>query len=157
MFNQEALYLDIFKGLDQKQLKYIQPLVEKLSFNADQAIFCQGQPALYFYILLSGKVEINHKPYDGTQLTVAHILPGGIFGWSAALGRETYTSGANAVVQSEAYRLKRSQIQKFYLKRPAVGEQFLERLANALGERLPITPNQILAMLKNGMEVKGNI
>jgi len=155
MFRQDLIRLEVFRGMNQKQLSLLLPMVEHILLSKDLTIFSQGQTARHFYILLSGEVVIIHKPYDGTELTVARIQSGGIFGWSAALGKETYTSEAVAVVESEAYRLNRQQLQQFCRKNPDTGEFFLERLAKALGDRLPITPSQILSMLKNGMDMDG--
>ena len=94
MLRQELAHLAIFKNLDGDELERIAPLLSLCFFQPDEIIFEQGQQAVYLYILLEGEVIISYKPYDGPALTVARIIPGGVFGWSAALRRDIYTSAA---------------------------------------------------------------
>ena len=82
------------------------------SFSKDMVIFEQGNKAEYIYILVKGEVAISYKPYDGQPIVVARIHPGNVFGWSSsALNRDTYSSAALAVVESEAIRINARSLQ----------------------------------------------
>ena len=153
MLNQESIHLSIFEGLDPAAMRLIDPMLEVCSFHQDESIFEQGQTATYLYILLQGEVIIRFKPYDGPALTVAHIEQGGVFGWSSALGRDSYTSGAVAVQDSRATRLRGDQLHKLCEQRPEIGVVVLERLASVIAERLQSTHAQILSILTEGMEL----
>jgi CRP-like cAMP-binding protein len=84
-----ALHLPLFSGFNDQQISQLQHLMEFCSFEADMVLFEQGSKAEYMYILAKGAVTIRYKPYDGPALNVANILPGNVFGWSAALNRLT--------------------------------------------------------------------
>ena len=127
-------------------------MLEPAHFSPEQIIFDQGQRTEYLYILLRGKVEVRFKPYDGPPLTVACIKPGGVFGWSTALNRETYTSSAHATEQCEAYRISGTQLQNFCAQDPGTGKILLERLASVIAERLNNTHTQILTILSQGLD-----
>jgi len=86
----------VFNNLDDKQYNEIQPFIHFGCFSKGDIIFQQDQSADNFYILTDGIVEILFKPYDGPELLVARLSAGSVFGWSAALGRSLYTSGARA-------------------------------------------------------------
>jgi CRP-like cAMP-binding protein len=58
------------------------------------------------YVLMDGQVAIRFKPHDGDWLTVTDVQAGGVFGWSAALGRRRYTSSAICLQESHAYSIK---------------------------------------------------
>ena len=100
MFRQDYAQLPIFAGLDGDQISQLSPFLVECSLQKDMVIFEQGPACEYLYILLTGEVAVRYKPYDGPLLAVARIEPGGVFGWSAALGRDVYTSGAVALQDS---------------------------------------------------------
>lgn len=153
MFRQQYAHLSIFEGLSGEQIAILSPLLEICNFSQDELIFQQGQDAAYLYILLSGEVIIRYKPYDGPPLTVSRINPGGVFGWSAALGREVYTSAAVAAGPCAAYRVNGQKLQQLCERHPDTGAVLLERLAGVITERLRTTHNQILTILSQGLDL----
>ena len=153
MFRQDITSLDLFKGLDQQQIELLNKCWEACSFPENKIIFEQGQTTDFLYILTCGSVDVQFKPYDGPPMIVAHINPGGVFGWSAALGRETYTSSAIACVESQAYRISSVQLHKLCSQYPDTGIVLLDRLAGAIAERLDTTHSQIFAILQQGIDL----
>jgi CRP-like cAMP-binding protein len=100
---------------------------------------------------------VRFKPYDGPELTVARILPGGVFGWSAAMGHNTYTSGAVATQECEVVRIRGDRLHQLCQDHPEIGVVVLERLAGVIAERLRSTYNQILTILTNGMDLNDEV
>jgi CRP/FNR family transcriptional regulator len=156
MFRQEFARLPIFAGLDCSQIRELEPFLFECALKKDKIIFEQGQVAEYLYILLSGEVAVNYKPYDGPLLTVARIEPGGVFGWSAALGRDAYTSGAIALEESVAYRLRGDSLPVLCVKHPETGKIWLERLTSVIAERLRSTHGQVLEILSQGKDAENS-
>lgn len=156
MLRQDFAQLSIFSGLNENQISQLSPYMVECTFHKDQVIFEQGQRADHIYILLSGEVVVNYKPYDGPPLTVARIEPGGVFGWSAALGRDIYTSGAAAVQPSLAYRLRGDNLSVICDQHRETGMILLDRLAGVIAERLRSTHTQVLGILSQGIDVDGN-
>ncbi len=156
MFRQDYAQLSIFTGLDGNQISQLTPYMVECQFPKDAMIFEQGQTADFLYILLSGEVVVRYKPYDGPPLNVARIEPGGVFGWSAALRRDVYTSGAIAVTETVAYRIRGSNLQVICAEHPNTGKILLERLASVIAERLRSTHTQVLDILTEGMEAQAN-
>ncbi len=152
MLRDDYLDLPLFHDLTDAQLAQIKTVLEPCHFAQGQVIFKQGQPAINLYILASGEVVVNYKPYDGPSLTVSYIQPGGVFGWSAALGRDCYTSTAQASVDSDALCLRGYNLYQFCESDPETGEVIMERLASVIAERLHSTYAEILSFLKRGME-----
>jgi CRP-like cAMP-binding protein len=151
MFIQELSQVPIFRGLGEMQLEFLDPFVELCHFSKSQVIFDQGQAATYMYILRQGQVIIQFKPYDAPLLTVTHVASGGVFGWSAALGRVEYTSAAIAAVESDAYQLRGEGLSRICDQYPETGVVILGRLASVIAERLQSTHAQILTMLSQGL------
>ncbi len=154
MFNQDYARYPIFSDLDSSQISQLLPYMVECQFVRDSVIFEQGAAAEYLYILLAGEVVVSYKPYDGPPLVVAHIEPGGVFGWSTALGREVYTSGAIAVEDCLAYRIRGDNLSAFCRKYPDTGRILLEHLASSIAERLRSTHTQILGILSRCREAE---
>ena len=156
MFRQEYSNLAIFQGMDPVQIAALSPYLDEVHLQRGQVIFAQGQGADFLFILLSGEVEVRYKPYDGPALTVARIKPGDVFGWSAALGRDEYTSSAQAVQDGAAYRIRAENLQHLIDADPKAGGIMLERLASVIAERLRNTHSSILDLLSQGIDRKAN-
>lgn len=152
MFLQQCTDLSFFHGFTPEQIAEIYPILDSIPCEKNVVIFQQGQCTDYLYILVQGEVEILYKPYDGPPLVVARIHPGGVFGWSAALGREAYTSAALAVNNGNAIRIRKETLQQFCSQHPETGKILLERLASVIAERLKNTHAEVLNILTSGMD-----
>lgn len=152
MFRQELMDLSIFSGLSMDQMDLLCPLFDSENFMGHQVIFEQGQSAEYLYILRDGEVEIRYKPYDGPFLTVARIFAGGVFGWSAALDHEHYTSAAVSMCDCSALRIRGSELRCLCESHPQTGVIILERLSEVISERLQATHKEVLKLLCGRMD-----
>ena len=59
----------------------------KQTVDRGAKLFQQGDPAQYFYILLSGQVELVHTDSDGDEEVVSTVEAGDFFGENALLRR----------------------------------------------------------------------
>ena len=140
-------HLKVFQDLSDQQIQELDPVFELKRFSGHQDIFRQGDPAQFFYILLTGKVRIRYKPYDGDTLTISNIPPGGVFGWSAALGKDVYTSSAITCQRSAALSISKPNLQKICALENETGIIFLKNLTSVIAERLHQNKSQILNIL----------
>jgi CRP/FNR family transcriptional regulator, cyclic AMP receptor protein len=147
----------IFDELDENQLELLKSLFEPFSCKAGEVIFQQGAPAEFFYLVTSGMVDMSFKPHDGSPITISHIEKGGLFGWSAVLGGETYTSSAIAIKDIEAFRVNRNELRKFCREHPEEGNDILERLANGVSSQWKDAPKQIKSILVQGITEKSKL
>lgn len=141
----------IFKELNQKQIELLRPLFEPFSCQAGTVILEQGAPAECFYLLVSGTVALSFKPYDGTSFTLSNVEKGGLFGWSAVVGSENYSSSAIAVADVEAFQVRGDALREFCLKHPETGIDILERLADGVSLRWKNAHEQIKSLIIEGI------
>jgi CRP-like cAMP-binding protein len=144
--------IPIFRGVDNEDLAFLAAQCRTQEYDCEDVVFAQGDKAVMLYILLSGKVGIRYKPYDGESLNVAEIQPGEIFGWSAVLRRPTYTSAAIAIIPSRAVAVSGSGLRRLCRARPAAGEVILQRLVEVIPERLKDAHSQVVQMLQESMQ-----
>lgn len=145
---------EIFEELDADMIDLISPLFETYSCQPGTTIFQQGEQAEFLYLVLDGKVDMSFKPYDGVPITVSHIGKGGLFGWSAVVGSDNYTSTAVAIEDLEAVRVHGSDLRKFCREHPEAGKDILERLANGVSSRWNDAHKQVQAILFQGIAEK---
>jgi CRP/FNR family transcriptional regulator, cyclic AMP receptor protein len=143
--------LAIFEGLEPEQRKVLLPLFTPCDYYPDSLIFDQGEPAEFLYVVVVGEVVVNFKPDDGPSLIVARIKPGGVVGWSAALGSRLYTSGAICSTYTQMLRVRGSDLRRVCDDYPETGNLILNRLAEVIALRVSNTHEQVLALLELGL------
>jgi CRP-like cAMP-binding protein len=141
----------LFAGFSEQQLSGLAELFEGERLQSGQVIFAQDDPADRLYVLLSGRVAIRFKPHDGDVLTVTEIGQGGVFGWSAALGRRSYTSSAVCLETGDALGLRGVDLRRLCETQPETGVVILERLAEVIAQRLRSTHDQVVELLQLGI------
>lgn len=146
-------HIPLFAGLDREQLSQLEPLFELYSCPQDSLIFEQGAPAAYVYLILQGRVEILYKPYDGPTITITRLKEGDVFGWSAAIGSSTYTSGIRSMKRLVALRIRGEDLRRLCLEHPETGGLILDRLAEIVSSRWKNAHFQVRSILSKGMDV----
>lgn len=146
--------IPIFKNLDENYMDLLKPLFEPYACSAGVTVLQQGKPADYLYIVISGAVEMTYKPYDGVPITISHVEKDGLFGWSAVVGSEKYTSSAIAIENLETLRIRGSELRKLCADHPEAGKEILERLASSVSARVQNAQEQVKSILEQGMKDK---
>ncbi len=70
----------LFSHLDQQSQTHILHGVREFHYGIDTQIIQQGQPAAYFYFVLSGRVKLYRISSDGKEKVVEIIQPNQTFG-----------------------------------------------------------------------------
>lgn len=135
----------------------LSPLFEPYSCEPGTVIFQQGTTAEFLYLVISGTVDMSFKPYDGNPITISHVGKRSLFGWSAVLGSEKYTSSAIAIENVEAFRIRGSELRKLCLEHPEAGKDILEGLADGVSSRWKDAHQQVKALLVQGITEKSKV
>jgi toluene monooxygenase system ferredoxin subunit len=134
--------------LTPEQYALLAPLFDRLESPARKAIFMQGRPATYMYVLSVGRVTLRYKPYDGPKITLTQLRSGDVFGWSAVVGNQTYTSEAVGITPVELLRVRGDRLRGLCIQYPTAGKSILEKLARAVSPRWIHAQEQVQRMLK---------
>ncbi len=143
--------LFLFRDLSSGHLELLSPLFMPCEFTADSVLFTQGDPAENLFAIVTGEVLVSFKPDDGAAITVAHVQPGSIVGWSAALGSRRYTSTAICTSYTQLLRVRGDDLRRLCLQHPDTGTIILDRLATVIAERLHSTHDLVLSLLQLGL------
>jgi len=147
-------HLAFFDGLSDNSLELLQPYFNSVTYQANSSIFEQGELATYLYLVVYGEVIIHYKPDDGPEMVVTRVPPGGVFGWSAALGNVEYTSGAYCEEGCEVLQVKGVDLRTLCEEHPEVGKIILERLSAVISQRWERRRVEVNSILSDAMRSK---
>jgi len=82
---------------------------------------------------------------------IARIKAGEMIGWSAVIGRRSYTSAAICTEFTKLVRVRGADLQKLCADHPETGNQFVDRMADVVAHRLESSHPQVLQLLENGL------
>ena len=98
----ESLLISLppFSRLERRQIREILDLAAVRRFEADQAVFSEGDAAERFFMLLDGYIRVVRLTPEGEQVISLHIPSGQLFGIAKAIGRDTYPATAMTAAES---------------------------------------------------------
>ena len=146
--------IPIFDGLNSDQIALLELIFSIVDCGEGDVIFEQGSGAEFLFIVVTGEVAIIFNPDDGEPIDVTKVSNGGVFGWSAAFGTGTYTSGAVCRSDSELLKVTGDDLKTLRQNHPETGILILERLAEVVAQRLECstTHNQVVALLEHALK-----
>ena len=143
--------LTLFKDFDQAQVDLLRQVFVSCDCHTGTIIFEQGDPAEYLYYVVSGEVIIRYKPEDGPTINVARVRSGGVFGWSAIIKRQNYTSTVECTAHTQLLRVSSTDLQSLCEKYPETGTIILDRLVADVAERLRTTSDEMYSLLESSL------
>ncbi len=125
---------DLFWGMDSDFVKLVMNESEKNTFNEGEILFSENEQALYFYILLKGRIKLTIGD-KGPSVYIAKDA-GHVLGWSTLLGRETYSATAKAIEAGTVVKIEKNSFLSKLKEVPESEATFFRRVATMLGDRL---------------------
>ena len=122
----------LFKRLSQADLDNIAVAGEPVSVEEGDYIYRQNEEGEYFFVVLSGEVELVARREDGSTCMVGRIGQGGHFGESSLLTGRPRSLSMRAVSEVKLARFSREFFQTSLIANPV----FHEELDKILAERL---------------------
>lgn len=124
--------IDLFKNLSDQELSELGAHISSESFKKKEAIFHEGEPPEWFYIVASGKVKITKLSHEGKEVILEIIQPGDIFGGVAVLKNISYPANAVTMEDTEVLKISRKNLMRILDRFP----NFMHCIALQLGDRM---------------------
>lgn len=103
----------------------------RLSFGRNRVIYFEGDPADYYYRVVSGTVRLCKETEDGRRQIAGFPGPGDLFGWA---GSRHNVYSAEAVTDVVILRWHRRTIEDAIARDPDAGHRMLSVLFEQLAE-----------------------
>jgi CRP-like cAMP-binding protein len=98
------------------------------SYQADESVFSQGEPAEAVFYIQSGKVKLTVVSRSGKEAVVAILPEASFFGESCLAGKPQRMSSASTVQPSTIIRVEKQEMVKLLHQEPEFAERFIAYL-----------------------------
>jgi CRP-like cAMP-binding protein len=124
---------DLLVGTGKLFVRNFMDIAVKTSQDKGDIIFRERDPALCFYTMISGKVNL----YISTGHNIYTIsTPGEVFGWSSIVGRNIYSATAECMAPSLLLRIDKDAFHRLLEEHPKCSIIFYKNFSKTLGSRL---------------------
>ncbi|MBK9140743.1 MAG: Crp/Fnr family transcriptional regulator [Verrucomicrobia bacterium] len=136
--------MPFLKDLAAEHLATLAEHARKVRFEAGQVIGREGDPADRFYLLLSGRVEVEAFIADEGNVGFQTVGPGEPLGWSWLFPPYRWHFTARALEATEAFEWNTAFLTQQSQTDPRFGYQIAARLTRVLLERLRATTRTMM-------------
>ena len=129
-----------FKGIEEAHLNSLLALAREEVCPAGKELILEGEPAEKFYVLLSGVVSIKMRFREQREVVLSTLRETGeTFGWSALVESGRSTASVECLEESQVISFRKEDLESLFAQNPALGYQFMKRLAILISRRLERT------------------
>jgi CRP-like cAMP-binding protein len=132
------------KELDENYLHQITGCAKNVIFKENDIIFNEGDEAVSFYLIRSGKVALELNGREKGNVRILTIGSGQILGWSWIVSPYKWHFEAHALEDVSAIALDGKCLREKCEKDPKMGYEMLKRFSQILESRLRSTRMQLL-------------
>jgi CRP-like cAMP-binding protein len=100
-------HADLFRGMSKDFLKKVMDITTKESHEKGAILFREGDPAVYLFALLQGRVDLSIGEMGHVVFVVSR--PGEAFGWSSLISRDLYSATAECKVPTRLLKMEREK------------------------------------------------
>src|SRR3989344_5503377 len=119
----------LFKTLTNENVTYLAESVKPLYYGPPERIFSQGDEGSSLFILVEGKAAILIHQKDGSNLKVAELKPGYVFGEMALLTGEPRQATVQVLSESIVYEITKQTLEPILKASPHLVETIGRLLA----------------------------
>jgi CRP/FNR family transcriptional regulator, cyclic AMP receptor protein len=139
-----------FDGLPHRFREIVAGCARFVRFDADAAIFLEGQPADRFYLLREGRVTLEVFSPERGRIVIQTLGPGDALGWSWLFPPyrwhlDAFARGPVAAIAFDGACLRGKSREDHEL-----GHALVERFASLMLQRLQATRLQLLDVYAHG-------
>ena len=136
--------LHFFKGLKPEHLDLATRCATDRIFKPDQFLFHEGEAADVFFIIRSGRVQIEVFSHKRGPITIQTIDAGEIVGWSWMVPPYCWRFDARATEPTSVIAIDGKCLREMCEKDHSLGYELMKSFALVIAERLEATRLQLL-------------
>lgn len=138
------------RALSEAHFEKVLGLAQLVEKKAGDALFLEGDPEDYLYIVLEGRIAIEITVPGRGRVRISTIEPLDLVGWSSVTPNvQRRTAAARAVVPTRLVALDAMGLHQLCQEDNHFGYLFMQHVANVIAGRLAATRLQLLDMFAN--------
>ena len=133
-----------FSGLNNEYLDLILRYSDIESFKPGEHIFREGDAAQKFYIIATGKVNVELQVPDSYPFSIQSLTDGDVLGWSWFISPNQWRFSARVVEKTELITIEGKPLKEACEANHDLGYEILKRLSGIFVQRLEAASRQLL-------------
>lgn len=127
--------VSVFQNATDDDLKVIAQRGIERSIEEGEFFFFQGDPAIYLYVLMSGRAKLLQSSLSGQQVNLRTITAWQMFGALGAIRQNaTYPVSAQALEHSTALAIKSEHLREMMQTRPYLSFDLMKLMTSYIQE-----------------------
>ena len=140
----------IFAALPARELQELAAVAREDAYGPRDYVFMEGDPALWFCLVKSGRVKIVRQSRTGKDVVLELLGPGEPFGAVAVIERRPYPAAAQAIEPTIVLKLPADAVLALTDRHPSI----VKELALTLGRRLRGAHDSVKALSVDPVEAR---
>lgn len=138
----------LFKDLQSEDLDTIVSQASRKKFRTGEALFFQGEPADFMFLIKSGRIKLVKSFDDGTEITLDIRQPGDFLGEDIFSEEINYPITAWAIEETTTCGFSREELEKIIMDYPQIGVRIIRNLST----RISRLTTRLEIMAKDNLE-----
>ena len=147
--------VDVFKNMDDKQLKEIQGCSHIENFNRGDRLFVKGDESQHLWIVKNGQVDLRLDLSENSEIKnnpISFISTAQTFGWSCFAPPYKYRlSGYCSSRTCEVVKIEKNRLLELFEKDADIGYQVMSYLVEVVGTQFYQYQNEIAKRIGEGI------
>jgi CRP/FNR family transcriptional regulator len=122
----------VFRALPASEVVALAAVGRRDHYRTREYIFAEGDPALWFCLVMTGRVKVLRQSRTGRDVVLELLGPGEPFGGVAVIEKRPYPASAQATEPSVILKIPRDAVLTLAERHPS----FIRELALMIGRRL---------------------
>ncbi|MBI2494349.1 MAG: Crp/Fnr family transcriptional regulator [Candidatus Rokubacteria bacterium] len=140
----------VFAGLPAREIEALRSVVREDTYRARDYIFMEGDPALWFCLVRTGRVKILKHSRTGKDVVLEQLGPGEPFGGVAVIERRPYPASAQATEASVVVKIPQEPIVALGERHPSL----IKEMALMIGRRLRDAHDAVKSLAVDPVEAR---
>ncbi len=126
----------LFRNLEPAELELFINKAEYAVWNANNIVIREDDPGEHLYLILSGKVRITKRTYEGIEQILGILNVGDFFGEMVLLDHRSRSASVYSHTNIELARIPHSDISTILTDNPRIGLKVVRAFSEVLSLRL---------------------
>ncbi len=140
----------VFAGLPAREVDALAGRVREESYRLRDYVFMEGDPAVWFCVLRSGRVKIVRHSRAGRDVVLEVLGPGEVFGAVAVIEKRPYPAAAQAIEPSVVVKIPGEVIVTLADRQPSL----IKEIALMMGRRLRAAHDSVKSLAIDPVEAR---
>jgi len=136
-------------GMNHTQLTLLTDCAVARHFNMGQTILREGEFAIGFYLIETGRVALESEAGFGESIVIQTIGAGDLLGWSWMFPPYVWQFAARAIEPTAALFFYAAILREYCEKDHSLGYELLKRISAVMVTRLHAAHDQMLSLSSN--------